>query len=1118
MSLNDTQKLVAGTLLVGASLLTGDATMITVAGGIGVNWASEGLAGLWDTRTLGLRQEEPLAKAYERAIVRAVADLRDQFRRDSSDHKKLLAFDMVANCADAIGAAQFPPTLEVATIQTSLATSLDRLLLDHDAEEVAYLQRYLLPAVARAFRDQLAKDDKAWRRYHGWLIEQLAAASLRAAATPSTSTSAVALPQIDAVLTVLADVSATQSRLETSTDRLEELIHHWQQVAANIPTGSTAVFDNTDMQAASVVQGSEAYSQSARADGGTATVTNINISGAALPPDILNILRGVIPASAANAPQFGRPADFLWVNVPNRPFQPLVGRDDMLNELVGRLIAGHSPALSTDGLPGVGKTALAIALAHDERICAHFSGVLWGGLGTAPNPAGIVNQWAAAIGVEVADLPGLAQRVERLCAYLGDRRVLVVLDDAWDSDSPAQLRLQGRNVVHLLTTRRSDIARAFAGAVQQVHVPELMPAPAFELLQQLAPEACAADPAAARDLANYAGGLPLAIELLGGYLAVPEHSLFPDLSAAAIKDLVDPQRRLALAQARLGDASGKQQSLYEVIQMSLNGLAAANPDTLDRFYALGAFAPKPARFDRVAAAAVALTDVKHLAALAQLNLMEVDKAGQITVHQVIADAARFKMPPEAQRRHEDYYRSLIDSNRDDWQLIQSIYEQARHAMQGLPKGDERIIPWVCALSVYWERRGLGLEQLSWAQQALAVAVNQGDVAMQGQILRDIGRVCFVSGDTQEALSHLEQALLLTRRGGDIACEGNILNRIGLIHNTLGDKQQALVYYEQALSVSRSAGDEHGEANALNDVGGLFCDLGEKQKALAYYEQALLLRRQARDKAGEAATLNNIGLVFSDLGDQQQSLAYYQQALPLIRQIGDKAGEATTLSNMGVVHSDLGDQRQALAHYEQALPLICQIGNKAGEAATLNNIGGVYSNLSDNHQALAHYEQALLLLRQVGDKRGEANTLNNIGGAYSSLGDDQQALAYFEQALPLVRQVGDKRGEAYTINNISSVYFHRGLRRQAFIYLGQALALACQIMDAFLERSVRLNIATLSMVQGNLRRAESEMTIVLSLDEKLTHPDLAADRAKLREMRAHLAQRNKAKDKERKKHK
>src|SRR5258706_13014066 len=51
----------------------------------------------------------------------------------------------------------------------------------------------------------------------------------------------------------------------------------------------------------------------------------------------------------------------------------LVGRDEALSQLRVRLCSGNNLVLTAlNGLPGVGKTTLAIALVHDAQVLAHF--------------------------------------------------------------------------------------------------------------------------------------------------------------------------------------------------------------------------------------------------------------------------------------------------------------------------------------------------------------------------------------------------------------------------------------------------------------------------------------------------------------------------------------------------------------------------------------------------------------------------------------------------------------------------------------------------------------------------------------------------------------------------
>jgi tetratricopeptide (TPR) repeat protein len=759
-----------------------------------------------------------------------------------------------------------------------------------------------------------------------------------------------------------------------------------------------------------------------------------------------------------------------WANVPALP-NHFLGRDQLVDDLVQRLLAGQSTALSAEGLPGVGKTTLAVVLAHHPAVLAHFSdGVLWAGLGPTPDVPSALAAWANALDVDVSDQPTPAARAQIVRNVIGQRRILLVIDDAWHADAAGLLRCGGPGCAHLLTTRNQAIARQFAGVAQAVSVPTLEDDPAFALLQALAPEACAADPGAARGLARAVDGLPLALELLGGYLAVPERSYFAELSQVAVAEMADAGRRLALATRRLGAVDGAELTLRETIALSLEGLPV---EVVDAFHALGVFAAKPASFDLIAAKAVTEADAASLALLAGRNLLTRLDGEQLALHQVLADVARTALPVDAVERHRDYYLALVDEDREDWQRIGGVYAQVQQALAWQVErwpDDGRLLDFYNALHTYQRLQGLWADYAGLAEQCLAWAQAHGDQGNEARFLNELGYMYSALGDKQQALRYFEQALPLFRQVGDRGGEATTLNNIGGVYDDLGDKQQALGYFEQALPMYRQVGDRSGEAVTLNNIGGVHSDLGAKQQALVYFEQALPLRRQVGDRSGEAVTLNNIGLVHSDLGDKQQALVYYEQALPLRRQVGDRSGEAVTLNNIGLVHSDLGDKQQALRYYKQALLLSRQVGDRGGEATTLNNIGMVYSDLGDTQQALAYYEQALPLYRQAGHRRGEAATLNNFGLVYSALGDKQQALVYYEQALALHRHVGDRSGEAMTLNNIGAVYDAPGDQQQALVYYEQALPLHRHVGNRRGEATALTNIGAVYDDLGDKQQA------------------------------------------------
>ena len=332
-------------------------------------------------------------------------------------------------------------------------------------------------------------------------------------------------------------------------------------------------------------------------------------------------------------------------------------------------------------------------------------------------------------------------------------------------------------------------------------MPSLEEDPSLLLLRTLAPEACAADPQAAAQLAAATGGLPLTLELLGGYLAAPARSQFPDLSQQAFAELADPRRRLSLAKARLG-GQGQQETLDTTIGLSLDDLAHTRPAAAAAFYALGAFAPKPARFHRAAAAAVTGADAATLALLIARNLVEAD-GDSLALHQTLADFAAVHLPPAARERHRDYYLALVQEDEEDWQRIETVYPQVLHAWRrqlAAAEADAAVVALADAMNTYQRLRGLCRDQVACLEAALACVQQQHN---QGETAR-------------------------------------LLNNLGLVYDALGEKQKALAYYEQALPLFRQVGDKGGEATTLNNLGGVYDALGDKQKALAYYEQALPL--------------------------------------------------------------------------------------------------------------------------------------------------------------------------------------------------------------------------------------------------------------------------------------
>ena len=632
----------------------------------------------------------------------------------------------------------------------------------------------------------------------------------------------------------------------------------------------------------------------------------------------------------------------LFVTVPP-PGPALIGRADDIARIRARLVVGGRVGVSAiNGLPGIGKTALALALAYDEATLRHFTGgVLWAALGPRADVDSVLGSWGTDVQLDVSSRRTTKERLDHLIAHLkpmlADRPFLMILDDAWSWDDVSPFRrLASPGSAQLLTTRDEALARRF-GRAPPITLHELQEDVATELLARACPEALVADPVALGELVRAVGGLPLALVLMGGELAA--HAGQPRWVRHTIARLRAREEQLALTEdeARPG-LPNVSLSLRAIIELSL----AALPDAAARtaFYQLAVFAPKPADFSVEAACAVweAPEEVGDawLQSLCRCGLVEVAGEDRFTLHQVVAAVASSRLAErsDVHRRHLIYYRQIIDRDREAWARIEPELAQIRQAwawVSDAPGEDAEVLAFVRSMQTFMGRRGLWTEQLAWCERALESARTLRRPSQEADLLTMMGDVHRRMAMPKAALACLEQAQVIWRKYHLFAGAAAALGSIGELHHGLGHLDSALESYQQALEFHRRLGDRAGEAAILNVIGGVQYDRGDYDGAMDLYEQALAIRRQVGDRAGEAASLNNIGQVHRKLGDLESSLRILARALDIRREVGDRVGESTTLYNIGIVHVARGDLVAAVSALEHAVALEREIGHPDLEA-------------------------------------------------------------------------------------------------------------------------------------------------------------------------------------------
>jgi tetratricopeptide (TPR) repeat protein/DNA-binding SARP family transcriptional activator len=695
----------------------------------------------------------------------------------------------------------------------------------------------------------------------------------------------------------------------------------------------------------------------------------------------------------------------------------------------GGVVAIHA----IGGMPGVGKTALAVHAAHllkdrfpDRQLFlslhAHTPGQ--DPVTSEAALAGLL----AATGLDARYLPGdLEGRTALWRDRMAGQLALLVLDNAASSSQVIPLLPGSGSCLVLVTSRRhlGDLPGAAAPVLLEV-----LPAQeAREMFVRLAPRAADAPEVAIAELVQLAGFLPLAISLLARV-----YTRHPSWTPA---DLTAETR------AGLLTLTAENDSVCAAFGVSYRHLA---PGRQEFFRRLGLH--PGTTIDGYAAAALASTSLREAAA--QLDALHGEGLLTEVGHR------RYGMHDLIRRYGQDLAAADPGSGREQaLGRLLGYYQHAAALAETLLARQARTSP-----SLALQAPPAALPSLADSTQALAWARAEranllaclDHATATGQHARVVALTAATAsllrhdGPWTSAITRHSTAVTAARRLGDRLGQASALTDLGDARRLTGDHRGASEALEEALGICRDLGDRLGQASSLNDLGVVRQMTGDYGGAAKALEEALVIFPDLGNRLGQASSLNDLGHVRQLTGDYRGAAEELEEALRISRDIGNRRCQANALTYLGIVRQMTGDYRGAAEALEEVLGISRDLGNRLGQTNALTYLGIVRQLTGDYGGAAEALEEALGLSRDIGSRGSQANALAFLGVVRRTTRDYRGAAEALEEALGICRDIGDRGGEAEILNETGTLYRVRGDPGRAAEYHRQALDLSREIVS------------------------------------------------------------------------
>lgn len=665
--------------------------------------------------------------------------------------------------------------------------------------------------------------------------------------------------------------------------------------------------------------------------------------GADLGAEIQRLHQQILTNDQALTLSPGRTATRVPRQLPAVP-RRFTGRTRELAALDG---GGAFVVSAIGGVGGVGKTWLAVHWAHhnvhrfpDGQLYVNLRG--FDPVGPPMDPSAALRSFLGALGVEPTAIPReLDAQSAQYRSLVADKRLLVVLDNARDSDQVLPLLPGGTSCTTVITSRNRLATLVVGHGATLLSLDGLAPDEARELLVAwLGAERIDAEPAAVAELVDCCGGLPLALGIVAARAlaepATPLAETARQLRASTPLDALDGGE-LGVNLRAVFECSYRALSPSEAEVFRLLGVAPGSDISLAAARSL--VGHDPTELDELERAHLVQRSGDRYRMHDLVRLYAAEQAAGVDTSTAVHRLVDFYIqtlrgcmalldldPPQAD--YPDPLDGCLPLPIADAKSALAWFATEQHNLRAAQEMSAELgwhqhvwlLAW-CRKDVHYRLGLLQEERASW-QLALTAAEHlaRESLVITAHRLLGLAQTHGETGETASALHHLRQALDLAEQTGDLAEQSRVHRGLSVVYEQEGDHNTALRHAVRHYEFLAELGDTFRGGRALNAVGWCRAVAGDLAGGRVDCVAALDLQQKGDDLEGMAATLDSLGFIAHRLGDSHQALDYFGQALTIFRDLGNRYQKADTLLNIGDVHRDLGAPAECRRFWREALAL------------------------------------------------------------------------------------------------------------------------------------------------------------------------------------------------------